>query len=78
MHGEKHSGDSHTQSWPETHRHRFTRQLSAGLDPDSHNRQKKQKHGIDNSNIGLLLVTGQQEEVLWFLSLMQLWWIVGD
>lgn len=50
----------------------------AGLDPDSHNRQKKQKHGIDNSNIGLLLVTGQQEEVLWFLSLMQLWWIVSD
>lgn len=64
--GQRHTGtDSQDNFW-------------AGLDSDSHNRQKKQKHGIDNSNVGLLLVTGQQEEVLWFLSLMQLWWIVGD
>lgn len=29
-------------------------------------------------NLGLFLVMGHQEEVLWFLSLMQLWWVIGD
>lgn len=64
LHGKKHSGDSHKQLSRDTGADSQDN-FWAGLDPDSHNRQKTQ-------------VTGQQEEVLWFLSLVQPWWMIGD